>query len=178
MRFIWQKKKKIVNVGKIRKYEEKVFFEKKTFSFSKLHLYQIGKAQKNASGSRPSYLHSAATLPRFPDFRKIEMKDRFFSKNNLFSYIFLKYNYFIWILRQICFRHKKVSSFKWCNWLANLKNFPLQDDDFPPILKYGENNNDSRKIKKKMGMEMTWLLENQLLWWRQSIERSKGKLSS
>ena len=48
MRFIWQKKKqKTLNVGKIRKYdEEKVLFSrKKRFQLSKLHLYQIGKAQ-------------------------------------------------------------------------------------------------------------------------------------
>ena len=51
MRFIWQKKKqKTLNVGKIRIYDgDKVFFvfffRKKRFHLSKLHLYQIGKAQ-------------------------------------------------------------------------------------------------------------------------------------
>ena len=47
IRFFWQKIQKILNVGKIRKYdEERVFFSrKKRFRLLKLHLYQIRKAQ-------------------------------------------------------------------------------------------------------------------------------------
>ena len=45
----WAKKKKqkTLNVGKIRNYgEEEVFSREKRFHLLKLHLYQIGKAQK------------------------------------------------------------------------------------------------------------------------------------
>ena len=47
MRFIWGKKQKTLNVGKIRKYDEEkvVFFRKKRVQLPKLHLYQIGKEQ-------------------------------------------------------------------------------------------------------------------------------------
>ena len=58
------KNQKTLNVGKIRKYyEERVFFEKKTFSFFLKPSLQKWEGAKYAAGSWPSYFLSSQIVP-------------------------------------------------------------------------------------------------------------------
>ena len=55
MRFFCQKNQKILNVGKVKEYdEERVFFEEKTFPSFKITSLSILEGARYAGGSRPS----------------------------------------------------------------------------------------------------------------------------
>ena len=54
MGFFGRKKQKTLNVEKNKKYNEKLFFEEKTFSFLKIESLQNWEGKKYADGSRLS----------------------------------------------------------------------------------------------------------------------------
>ena len=62
------KNQKNLKVGKIRKNDETEYFEKKSFHLLKKHLYQNGKAQIIAGGSRPSSLSLFKIGHQIPTF--------------------------------------------------------------------------------------------------------------